>query len=410
MFRKIILLFPVFILSLFQGCSGSGESYKRNENVASEEGLQVRVLLGEEESNFVYRIESSSYLKSDKNNLALINTGNSINISINGEVLELSINGRKYSGKEFLVVPEFESTKIMFNGTPYEGSIKVVPDGNEIRVVNVLSIDQYLKGVIPAEMPSGNGNEYYEALKAFSICARTYTFTKIKQNKKYFDVYPDTRDQVYGGSSVEKEIINNVIDETRGLILTYEGKPALTYYHSTCGGNTEAVQNVFPGIDVPYLQGVTDGDEPYCMVSPKFNWSEEFSENIFLKRLVTSGYLNNSNYSINRIFTASYFKSGRINELDIELVDNFNEPKIIKLFGNNIRYILKTGNGKSILESNNFTARIDSDKNIILNGKGYGHGVGLCQWGALAQSQQGRNYEQILSFYYPGTKIEKYND
>ncbi len=405
-------LIPVSIILLlvisFAGCSGSKETYDRENDTSGETGGLIRVLLEEQPDNYQFINDSPLYLKNGNSYLALINPGNKLSVSNSGDEIKVVVEGKDFSGKDIELVSESAGNPVSYKGSSYRGTINLIPAGNGISVVNHLSLEQYLKGVIPKEMPSGKGNEYYEALKAFTICARTYTITKLKENKKLFDVFADTRDQVYGGSNIEKGIINNVVDETRGLILTYDNKPAVTFYSSTCGGHTEDAANVFKNVDLPYLKGVKDGDEPYCSISPKFKWTETFSEDAFIQRLVTAGYLDNSGYTVKNINVNSTFRSGKINELEIDLTDNYNKAKSVKLYGNNIRYILKTS-GNSLLESNNFTA-VRKGKEIIINGTGYGHGVGLCQWGALEQSKEGRDYEEILSFYYPGTKIEKYND
>ena len=408
---KYFFLFSCIVLLLFaSGCSGSKESYDRNSGNANAEGEIIRVLLDEEPNGYSFVNESPLYLRDGTSDLAMINTGNTISVANLNDGTEIKIADRSFKGKDLQLVPGSSEVPVTYKGKSYSGTLNIVSEGSGIKIINSLSVEQYLKGVIPREMPSGKGNEYYEALKAFTICARTYTFSKINENKKSFDVFADTRDQVYGGRGIEKEMINDIVDETRGLILTYDDKPAMTFYHSTCGGYTEDASNVFPKIDVPYLKGVKDGDEPYCSVSPKYTWTESYNEKAFVERLVSAGYLDNAGYSIDNITVNSTFKSGRINELQIGLKDIFDKSRTVKLYGNNIRYVIRTANNKSILESNNFTVSITGNREVVLNGKGYGHGVGLCQWGALEQSVEGKSYEEILSFYYPGTKIESYND
>ena len=144
----------------------------------------------------------------------------------------------------------------------FRGSLKIINNADSVAVINTVDLESYLKGVIPKEMPLGKGEEHFEALKAFAICARTYSLNKMNRNENNFDVFVDTRDQVYGGVDVEKEISNKAVDETKGLVLTYDGEIATVFYHSTCGGRTEKVQNVFGLNPIPYLQGVEDGDPP----------------------------------------------------------------------------------------------------------------------------------------------------
>lgn len=399
----------IFLITVFSGCSSSKETYDRIDDTGIGSADMIRVLLDEESGSYEFVNDSPVYLKNGENFVALVNPGNRLSILSSGDEVEVEIEGKSFKGKDMQLVPESPGQSVAFKGGLYRGTITLIPDGPSVHIVNQLQIEEYLKGVIPKEMPTGKGNEYYEALKAFTICARTYTFSKLRENKKSFDVFADTRDQVYGGSGIEKDIVNKVVDETRGLILTYKDKPAVTFYHSTCGGYTEDAKNVFPNMDLPYLITVKDGDEPYCSISPKFTWTETFTENTLIQRLSSAGYLDNTGYSITRININSTFQSGRINELEIDLTGNRGGSKSVKLYGNNIRYVFKRADNKAILESNNFTVSRQGD-NIILKGKGYGHGVGLCQWGSLEQSKEGKGFEEILSFYYPGTKIESFND
>ncbi len=409
--KKLVSLCNIIILlSFISGCSGSRESYNRSVNEEITANNLIRVLLDEQPDSYEFVNKEPLYLKNGNEVLALVHPGNILTMSNSGREVEIEIGGKNFRGTDFQLVSESSGGTVNYKGSSYHGTIKIIPGSSDISIVNIVSMEDYLKGVIPKEMPTGKGNEYFEALKAFTICARTYTVSKMNEKKKYFDVFADTRDQVYGGKGIEKDIINKVVDETRGMILTYDDKPAMTFYHSTCGGYTEDASNVFPKVDVPYLKGVKDGDEPYCSSSPKFTWTENYTEQTLIQRLASAGYIEGPDYTINNINVNSTFRSGRINELEIDLTDHFNNPKSVKLYGNNIRYVIRRADNKSILESNNFTVQKTVDGTYVLNGKGYGHGVGLCQWGALGQSVQGKDYEEILSFYYPGTKIESYND
>ncbi len=408
--KKVILAeFVSFLIIIFSGCSGSKKTYDRMDTTGYEVRDMIRVLLDEEPGSYEFINDSPVYLKNGDSYLALVNPGNRLSVVSLGDAVEVEIEGKRFNGKNIRLVPGSSEQSIAYKGSRYRGSINLVAGGTGLNIVNQLSVEEYLKGVIPKEMPTGKGNEYYEALKAFTICARTYSFSKLNENKKSFDVFADTRDQVYGGSGIEKEIVNRVVEETRGFILTYNDKPAVTFYHSTCGGTTEDAKNVFPNMKLPYLVSVMDGDKPYCSISPKYTWTETFAENTFVQRFISAGYLENADYSVNDININSTFKSGRINELEIDFSGKGKKIKAVKLFGNNIRYVIRRADNKAILESNNFT--IDrKGENIILKGKGYGHGVGLCQWGALEQSKEGKNFEDILSLYYPGTKIESCDD
>ncbi|WP_407931409.1 SpoIID/LytB domain-containing protein, partial [Ignavibacterium album] len=295
------------------------------------------------------------------------------------------------------------------NNKKYRGRIKFINIGGQVKVINQIGLEDYLKGVMTKEMPVGNGNENFEALKAFAIAARTYALNKIYSSQTYFDLLPDVRDQVYGGVESEHALSNKAVDETRGMILTYKDAPAIVFYHSTCGGYTESAVNVFTKVDPEYLRSVKDGDIAYCSISPNFNWRETLTEKEFIKRLADAKLTTNNDYSIEKFIIKSRFPSGRINELEIYL-KNKNDIKPVSIFGNQIRSIIKNQSGNGILRSNNFIIEITSDRNIVITGKGSGHGVGLCQWGAIAQSKSGKNYREILSHYFPGTEIKRLND
>ncbi len=146
----------------------------------------------------------------------------------------------------------------------YRGSFIVSSDGKTLTLVNALPFDQYLYGVVPSEMPF---DWLPQALEAQAVAARSYALAVRKTGP--FDVYPDTRSQVYGGVSSEKASTNAAVDATAGKVLTYGGKPAITYFFSTSGGRTAAIADVWNSAPVPYLVSVPD---PYDSISPYHDW------------------------------------------------------------------------------------------------------------------------------------------
>jgi stage II sporulation protein D len=156
----------------------------------------------------------------------------------------------------------------------YRGGLELRPsDGGGVTVVNALSLDDYVKGVVPGEMPSLWSTE---ALKAQAVAARTYAITS-HAGGGVFDQYADTRSQVYRGVNAETPSTNAAVDETAGEIVEYQGQPAVTYFFSTSGGHTENVENVFYGSDPkPYLRGVPD---PADKISPNHRWQLGYTQN-----------------------------------------------------------------------------------------------------------------------------------
>ena len=158
------------------------------------------------------------------------------------------------------------------NGT-YRGAFELRGGvGGGVTAVNALPIDDYIKGVIAAEMPS---SWHFQALRAQAVTARTYALSTSKTSGGVFDQYPDTRSQVYRGVSAETAASNRAVADTSRQILTFGGKPAVTYFFSTSGGKTENVENSFVGsVPKPWLKSK---DDPYDTISPKHRWRFRFS-------------------------------------------------------------------------------------------------------------------------------------
>ena len=406
-FNLILIIFLSVIT--FASCS-STKRFAEDDNYNATESNFIRVLLKEQSNKLVVKVDSQIILSDKNKKLAKVNSGNNLIFSLYDEELKLTISNKEFVADTFYLDGNDDSSIIQVDNKKYRGRLKIFGSVSQIKVVNQIGLEDYVKGVMTREMPIGKGNENYEALKAFSICVRTYALLKIFENKSFYDIYPDTRDQVYGGVDAETQISSKAVNETKRMILSYNGSPAVVFFHSTCGGFTEDVGNVFSKIDLPYLKTIEDGSEPYCNIAPKFNWTEQYSEALFVTRLYDAKLIPAKNYIIKNLEVKSRFKSGRVSELIVDLLDNNNAEKRISMFGNNIRYVIKTSDGKSILRSTLFNIFLQDDNEVLIKGKGYGHGVGLCQWGAIGQSRKGLDYQSILNHYFHGTKIINYYD
>ncbi|MGD8306786.1 MAG: SpoIID/LytB domain-containing protein [Ignavibacteria bacterium] len=396
---------------LLTNCSSS-ERFTSEEKFLIEEFKpatnNIRVLLDEKPSSINLIIRNKVALLNENKKIAEINQGNNINFSITSNLLSVKIGRKNFYGKYFQLTP-IDGQVIAYNNKSFRGSLRIVDFGKFIDVINFVDLENYLKGVIATEMPLGIGMENFEALKAFTISARTYAISKRGEGNILFDIFSDTRDQVYGGHTAEELITSKAVEQTSNMILFYDGEPARVYYHSTCGGVTENVENVFPMSHTPYLTSVTDGNDPYCKISPRFSWEEEFTEKEIISRLYRAGSINTNNNTLTDIKINSYFESGRVNDLEINL-NGINGSKAVHIYGNEIRSVLIIPDRNIPLWSTMFTMERKSNGNIIFKGKGFGHGVGLCQWGAIGQSRSGIGYTQILEHYYPGTEIGLIND
>ena len=155
---------------------------------------------------------------------------------------------------------------LTFDGRPYKGTLSLRRTGTTLTVVNALKLDQYVRGVVPSESPA---RWPLAELEAQAVAARSYALAKLNPAARY-DLVPDTRDQVYGGLAPETPRSNQAVQKTRGEILTFDGQVARTFYSSSSGGRTEAVQDAWPGTaPIPYLRSVPD---PYDTYSPHHDW------------------------------------------------------------------------------------------------------------------------------------------
>jgi stage II sporulation protein D len=396
---------------MIAGC-GASKKFTRDDKYADEiskdNSSLIRVLLDEKMNSFSYTVIDAIILKNELKTISHLEKGNILQFVADGNDVKLILDNKTYSSKFFQILPENTRT-LKVSDKNYKGAFRIASQNNKIQVINTITLEEYIKGVVPMEMPVGKGTENFEALKAFAICVRTYAIKKLNSNNNY-DIYSDTRDQVYGGESSERIISNKAILETRGLILTFNNSPAATFYHSTCGGYTEEGTNVFQTKNAPYLQSIKDGDEPFCSISPKFQWTEIYPEVEFIKKLRTAELISGSEWRLDNIKVNSRFKSGRVNELQINLKGDGDKDKVVKIYGNNIRKILRKSDDTAILNSTYFEISIDENNNVVISGKGYGHGVGLCQWGAINMSRLDKDFVYILSHYYPGTKILRFYD
>lgn len=399
----------LLFLLIFFGCS-STKRFTSDINSEFSSLNTIRVLLDNNSSVLTISVDDEILISDESRKLAKVKSGNKLKFNNRLGRVNLSVGNMEFDSEKLYLTPAAENEIVKIDGKKYRGRIVVSIFDSEIKVVNQIGLEDYVKGVMTKEMPIGKGNENYDALKAFSICARTYAFNKINENKNFFDIYPDTRDQVYGGVEGETEYTNKIVDETKGQLLVYENEPAIIFYHSTCGGQTEDVGNVFNKKNISYLSGVEDGDEPYCKISPRYEWTENYSELTFIDRLYKAKLIDSKSYKLSSLKIKSLFSSGRVNELEIILNNFAGNEKTILISGNRIRSIIRSGDGKSILRSTFFNINFDDENNIVIIGKGNGHGVGLCQWGAIGQSKRGINYEEILNHYFPGTTIKNLYD
>ena len=284
---------------------------------------------------------------------------------------------------------------LRLDGLPYRGILEIfINPLRQLVVVNDVDVEEYLKGVVANEL-SPTLFPQVEAIKAQSVAARTFAISNLGQHaSRGFDLYGDERSQFYRGERSETALSNRVIEQTRGVLATYRNEPIVAFYSSTCGGVTENYQTVFKGTEIPYLRGgvkCPDQSSPYRSWNHRISVSDVQNN---LSRLVRVGRLM-------KLVTLRKSRAGRI--VEMQFVGNKGAEVVRR---SSIRRALG-------LRSNwitNLNPHYDGLGYIIdiqVRGRGWGHGVGLCQMGSVELAKRGWSYQRILKHYYPGTELSR---
>lgn len=346
--------------------------------------------------------------------VAVVEDAKEINLKVRSsyEVLSLNTNKKLYSAKRLWdakVVPSetgikigkinfkiygiriqpSKSPSIYVNGRKFRGAIDIIRQkDNTLLIINHVDIEDYICGVLYHEVAPWWP---MEALKAQAIAVRTYALYQASHNKnKEYDLVSTIYSQVYGGRTSEKGRTNKATRKTKGEVLTYKNKIFPTFFHATCAGHTESANNLW-NIDIPPLGG---RECKFCERSPHFRWKKKLKLTDIENSLKKSGFETGT---IEKIEIVDKNISGRITELKI-----FSKDKSIKVAANRFRLAC----GPNGIRSTNFDLQLENGK-VYFNGIGWGHGVGMCQWGAFFMSKKRFNAKQILNFYYPESKVKK---
>lgn len=307
-----------------------------------------------------------------------------------------------------------EGRFVVANGRRYRGRIQMTSGRGGLTVVNRVNIESYVAGVVGPEIGARRPDEL-EAVRAQAIVSRSFA---IKNRGRWesvgFDAYADTRDQVYLGVGAETPQAWEAVRRTAGQVLEYDGQVVDAYFHSTCGFSTAGVEEAFATArGRPYLRPVSDergGGHYYCEISPRFRWREEWDGStlraILSRTLRTVTPLSGDRLPrVADVTVSRQTRSGRVGELRIVF-----ERGDIRIPASEVRAVLRP-EAERILSSAAFQLTVSKANGevsrLVAAGAGSGHGVGMCQWGAIGRARAGQDHRKILSTYFPGTKIEK---
>ena len=319
---------------------------------------------------------------------------------------------REMTRRRLVIEPAEGETTVRLGGRDYRGVLEIDEGATGIRVINRVDLEQYLIGVVGAEMGS-RAAEDVEALKAQAVASRTYAIRhQGGSTSRGYDMVADENNQVYAGLALEQPLAAQAVEATRGEILTWEGAPIDAFFSSTCGGETEDGPAAFNGAVRPYLGRVSDLDPngvAWCAISPRYRWVETWSgaelSAVLRRTLASNGLPPARAGDLTDLRVLDRTGTGRI--ATMELAGRRGRTAVS---GQAIRRVLAPVAG-GILRSTDFAVRLDRRggriERVTVEGRGNGHAVGMCQYGAIGRARAGQDYLTILGSYFPGTTLAK---
>lgn len=282
--------------------------------------------------------------------------------------------------------------------TKYSGIIEMNPStASNMTVVNEIPMEDYVRGVLPAEVPASFN---VEAQKAIALAIRSYALTNGKRHQPgFYNVCDSTHCQMFSGVSREAEWVDKILSDTRNQIITYNGAPIHALYSTDCGGKTQSNEDAaLGGEPLPYLQSIADGEnlEDYCADAPNHNWSKTFTAEELVK--IFNKKKSQKLGDFQKMEILDYNQSGRVKTILVTY-----KSGSAKISGLQLRDIF----GGDVLRSTKISMVTNPNGSYTIMGKGYGHGVGLCTYGAngLAKAHPEFTYKDIVKFYYTGTDV-----
>lgn len=272
----------------------------------------------------------------------------------------------------------------------YRGHLEWVEREGKLLTINWVPLDDYLRATLPREMPP---NFHTEALKVQAVAARSFTFRRLNRYRQWgYDLCDHVPCQVYGGVDAEHPNTNLVVEATSGEVLVYNGRVLEAVYTGSCGGHTAPIEVAMSGTQpLPPLRGVpdTDGDgKPFCSIAPNFAWELALTREELARRFPKVG-------RVQEIAIVQRTVGGHVQQIRLR-----GTRAALTLSGAEFRNALGVGRVRSLV----FSVEAQRD-GWRFAGRGSGHGVGMCQWGAQGRALAGQTYRQILEAYYPGATL-----
>ena len=390
----------------------TGASAKKPEPI-------LRVGLAEGQTSAVFTANNDFVVRegSGGNGKGLAKYTHKDKITITVKNKQLLLNGKAVSAKKIVLKApnEYENLIFSYNDSKYRGTFEIALNGGSFTVINLVKLDDYVGGVINEEMGEGWPAE---ALKAQAVAARTFALYTVEEEKHAedgYDICATTHCQVYGGVSSESRDALAAVSATRGEVMTYNGAPIYAAFHASSGGRTAASGET--GTDLPYLKSRPDPEDSE-------NPNQEWKISVPVKKLVDE--LRAAGYNVGTLkrieISPLDMKGGklgkdRFSSYRVKSVKFVGTLKTVDVPGTKLRWEFDLhstlfdicyGSGKSMKP--NRTGKIDitnrAGETVTFAGAGWGHGLGLSQWGARGMAEKYK-YRDILARYYTDVKLEK---
>lgn len=386
MLKRFAMLFSIFLIISFCASLLLASTTDNPLIKVSLESLNIekRLTLKSQKELGLYDLNSNTLIQR-------VSGGRSVELSLeSGAVL---VGGRKLSGVYATSTADVITLSTDKISRSYRGWLVIEPDGDKLSVINELPLEDYLLGVVPCEMPS---SWPVECLKAQSIAARTYALSRaLSRANERFHLVDTVMSQVYRGFDVETPRTNSAVQETRGKVLTFAGRPISAMYSADAGGISAGFDEVFSGNGAPYLISKPDTDKSgksYSSGSKYAQWELKLNKSK-IEEILASKKIQLGEFMGMEILEKG--ASGRVTSIKILC-----EQDELILKGNEFRNLM----GVNVLRSTLFDVAFNGEE-WVLTGRGWGHGVGMCQAGAKGRAEAGQDYLTILSAYYPNTEI-----
>lgn len=337
-------------------------------------------------------------------------------LSGSGEIAGLAENTGIYvrdaQGKKELSMSSGLNLVSLQQGTGYKryrGNMIFSVENGELLAINELHVEDYLRGVVPAEMPS---SWPAEALKAQAVVARNYALQSVAQTDRgvsRYDLTSDQYNQVYSGYDSEGAATNQAVEATAGVVMLNKGDLILAFFHASSGGYTENSEDVWKNA-LPYIKTKED---PFDQNNAHYDWQVNYTTSQLQEKLQAAGYDFKSITGVETTYTAS---GVRVKKMTISGVGVDNKPLLAEIANaDSVRIALGLKSSLFTLQEVYDSGKVsdsgkasDKDKKLTgvrISGSGWGHGLGLSQWGANGMAKQGYKYEDILQYYYTDIAI-----